>query len=173
MTTDRLLPCPHCGEAEHLYPSYRNMGAGKPYAIDCLGCGADYVPRDGMDVIAMWNRRSPAQSASMGRVTDALRQVVLLADLFDVSDKTPEDALYILARQQETWANARAALDSPPDHGGGEGELCKPYVKRNLPGHAMDGGEVVVPFRSDFEMECILSMLDRASLPTQESEDGR
>ena len=53
-----LKPCPFCGEAEHLYPSYRNMGAGKPYAIDCLGCGADYVPRDGMDVIAMWNRRA-------------------------------------------------------------------------------------------------------------------
>lgn len=59
-----LKPCPFCGEAEHLYPAYRNMGAGKPYAIDCLGCGADYVPRDGMDVIAMWNRRADTPKAA-------------------------------------------------------------------------------------------------------------
>lgn len=59
--SEKLKPCPFCGEAEHLYPSYRNMGAGKPYAIDCLGCGMDFVPRDGMDVIAMWNRRTPAE----------------------------------------------------------------------------------------------------------------
>lgn len=52
-----LKPCPFCGEAEHLYPSYRHLGAGAPYAVDCLGCGMDFVPRDGMDVIAMWNRR--------------------------------------------------------------------------------------------------------------------
>lgn len=75
--TSKLLPCPHCGEAEHLYPSYRNMGAGEPYAIDCLGCGADYTPRDGMDVIAMWNRRPTTSSetpseAVMRLVTEAI-----------------------------------------------------------------------------------------------------
>ena len=73
-----LLPCPHCGEAEHLYPSYRRMGAGEPYAIDCLGCGADYVPREGMNVIAMWNRRAPQKAetpseAVMRLVNEALR----------------------------------------------------------------------------------------------------
>lgn len=33
------------------------MGAGDPYQIDCCGCGIDFTPRDGMDVIAAWNRR--------------------------------------------------------------------------------------------------------------------
>lgn len=58
--TVKLLPCPHCGEANELYPAYRDMGYGKPYAIDCLGCGADFTPREGFDVIALWNRRAPA-----------------------------------------------------------------------------------------------------------------
>jgi len=64
MTTEQpiseLLPCPHCGEKEHLYPAYHELGVGKPYAIDCLGCGADYRPREGLDVVALWNRRAPA-----------------------------------------------------------------------------------------------------------------
>jgi Lar family restriction alleviation protein len=54
----KLLPCPHCGETEHLYRAYRNMGDAAPYAIDCIGCGADFTPREGKDVIAAWNRRA-------------------------------------------------------------------------------------------------------------------
>lgn len=57
-----LLPCPHCGEADELYPAHLGMGGGKPYAIDCLGCGADFTPRAGTDVIAAWNRRAAAAS---------------------------------------------------------------------------------------------------------------
>lgn len=53
-----LLPCPFCGEAEELYPAHRGMGGGKPFAIDCLGCGIDFTPREGADVIAAWNRRA-------------------------------------------------------------------------------------------------------------------
>lgn len=57
-----LLPCPHCGETEHLYPAYRLDKDRKcvepPYAIDCLGCGADFTPRDGIDARAAWNRRA-------------------------------------------------------------------------------------------------------------------
>lgn len=56
-----LLPCPHCGEAEHIYPAYRVDKDGKchsPYAIDCIGCGYDFTPREGMDVFAAWNRRA-------------------------------------------------------------------------------------------------------------------
>jgi hypothetical protein len=66
MSDSNLLPCPHCGEVEELYPSYRwkAFSGGewqlqdKPYAIDCIGCGYDFVPREGRDVIAMWNRRA-------------------------------------------------------------------------------------------------------------------
>lgn len=54
----KLKPCPFCGEADELYPSHDWPGSGPPYAIDCLGCGIDFVPRAGMDVVAAWNRRT-------------------------------------------------------------------------------------------------------------------
>lgn len=66
-TMSALLPCPHCGEAEELYPAHHGMGGGKPYAIDCLGCGADYTPRTGADVVAAWNRRAQAASPLGGQ----------------------------------------------------------------------------------------------------------
>lgn len=69
-----LLPCPHCGEREHLYPGYHWPGTGAPYCIDCLGCGADFTPREGMDVIAMWNRRtnpSSIRNAALDAATEA------------------------------------------------------------------------------------------------------
>lgn len=53
-----LAGCPFCGEKTELYPGYRGMGAGKPYQIDCVGCGIEFTPREGMDVIAAWNRRA-------------------------------------------------------------------------------------------------------------------
>lgn len=58
-TETALQPCPFCGEKEELYPAYRQPGGGKPYAIDCLGCGIEFVPREGADVVAAWNRRAP------------------------------------------------------------------------------------------------------------------
>lgn len=54
-----LKPCPFCGEREHLYPSFDWPGGGKPHSIDCLGCGIDFIPRKGMDVVEAWNRRDP------------------------------------------------------------------------------------------------------------------
>lgn len=39
----------------------------------------------------------------------------------------------------------------------------KPFVKRNAPGHADSGGEVVAPFRTDDEMNTILDALTRRS----------
>lgn len=53
-----LLPCPFCGEDDHLYPAYHGMGDGEPYAIDCLRCGIDFVPRKGKDVFEAWNERA-------------------------------------------------------------------------------------------------------------------
>ena len=69
-----LLPCPHCGTVEGLYPSYRIKDRTTrpvtieelPYAIDCLKCGYDFTPRPGMDVIALWNRR-PADAMEEGK----------------------------------------------------------------------------------------------------------
>lgn len=60
--TAALAPCPFCGEQEGLYPAHRGLGGGKPYAIDCLGCGIDFTPREGMDAVAAWNRRSSART---------------------------------------------------------------------------------------------------------------
>jgi Lar family restriction alleviation protein len=61
-----LLPCPFCGERDELYPAYRVDKDGKcmqpPYAIDCLGCGIDVTPRDGMNAKDAWNRRAGEKS---------------------------------------------------------------------------------------------------------------
>jgi len=54
----KLKKCPHCGERYHLYLAYKGVGAGEPYAVDCIGCGYDFVPRVGFDVVALWNRRA-------------------------------------------------------------------------------------------------------------------
>lgn len=76
---NELLPCPHCGEQEHLYPGYHWPGTGDPYCIDCLGCGADFTPREGMDVIAMWNRRtnpSSIRNAALNEAADKLEAIM-------------------------------------------------------------------------------------------------
>lgn len=54
----KLAACPFCGTVEGLYPTYHDFGGGEPYAIDCVGCGIDFTPREGVDVIAAWNRRA-------------------------------------------------------------------------------------------------------------------
>jgi hypothetical protein len=72
--TEELKPCPFCGTTEGLYPSYRGLGAGKPYAIDCVGCGMDFTPREGMDVIASWNRRTAGSVHESLRLRAALEQ---------------------------------------------------------------------------------------------------
>lgn len=66
---DVLKPCPHCGEAKHLYQMLRSFGGGKPYGIDCVGCGTEFIPREGMDVIAVWNRRAATASPAERPVT--------------------------------------------------------------------------------------------------------
>jgi Lar family restriction alleviation protein len=58
----KLLPCPFCGEANELYPAFHWPGTGMPYAVDCLGCGIDLVPRKGTDAIDAWNRRAEPKS---------------------------------------------------------------------------------------------------------------
>jgi Lar family restriction alleviation protein len=64
MTTEALKPCPFCGAKDAIYPGYRRINgelAPAPYQIDCCGCGIDFEPRMGMDVIAAWNRRAGEQ----------------------------------------------------------------------------------------------------------------
>ena len=62
--SEKLKPCPFCGEKEELYPSYNWPGVGKPLSIDCIGCGIEFVPREGADVISAWNRRAIIEEAS-------------------------------------------------------------------------------------------------------------
>lgn len=54
----KLLPCPFCGEKDELYPFYPGSVRGKPTAIDCLGCGFDFMPREGRNAITAWNTRT-------------------------------------------------------------------------------------------------------------------
>ena len=57
-TEQALLPCPFCGTVEGLYPSFMGVPL-RLVAIDCVGCGIDFTPRDGMNVVESWNRRAP------------------------------------------------------------------------------------------------------------------
>ena len=102
-----LKPCPFCGEAEHLYPAYRNMGAGAPYAIDCLGCGMDFVPRDGMDVIAMWNRRAADEPVGepAEQVGSLIKSILALA---------PAAGLYIGIKVQPAKASLSLSDNAKP-----------------------------------------------------------
>jgi len=104
-----LLPCPHCGEAEELYPAHRGFGGGKPYAIDCLGCGADFTPREGTDVIAAWNRRAPTKAeARIGELEKVIaglnRQ---LTEQFELSTKYVARA----TRAEALLAQAKEVLE--------------------------------------------------------------
>ena len=65
-----LLPCPFCGHDDQLYPAHHFPGTGPAYAIDCLRCGIDFTPREGMDVAAKWNTR--ASQAEIERLKEAL-----------------------------------------------------------------------------------------------------
>ena len=89
-----LAPCPFCGGTEGLYPSYRGLGGGKPYAIDCIGCGMDFVPREGRDVIAAWNTRAP--HPAMQEALDALERARgYVADEYEADkSKAAENAHY-------------------------------------------------------------------------------
>lgn len=71
----RLLPCPFCGDDEHLFPSHRHPGGGKPYAIDCVRCGFDFTPREGMDVVALWNKRGAPIADEAGQFRTALERI--------------------------------------------------------------------------------------------------
>lgn len=57
-----LKPCPFCGFDDHLYPAYDFPGTGPCRGIDCLRCGIDFVPRNGIDVFSAWNKRADAKA---------------------------------------------------------------------------------------------------------------
>lgn len=83
----KILPCPHCGESAGLYPAHTydrltGVTSEKPHAIDCIQCGYDFVPRDGMDVVAMWNRRfDPTDLSALAKTQDELSTLRLQNDL--------------------------------------------------------------------------------------------
>lgn len=95
-----LKPCPHCGEANELYRGMRDMGRSGPFSIDCLGCGADFVPREGMDVVAAWNRRDESaisQARAEGRregMEEAARYMEARAVESDELEKLHDDDGY-------------------------------------------------------------------------------
>lgn len=109
MSDNVLLPCPHCNEANHLYLCVHRAGE-KPYGIDCLGCGYEFVPRDGFDVVAMWNRRAPRWSAA-DALAAALRELVSAFPTPRRPRAEPgDDASERYHRQKEARAVAEAIL---------------------------------------------------------------
>ncbi len=115
----KLLPCPHCGEPSELYLCVREVGAignvGKPYAIDCLGCGYDFQPREGFDVVELWNRRVPRWSRA-DALASALRQLVrVLPRLRVPGENAPISQFETYQRQREASDIAKALLQGAED----------------------------------------------------------
>lgn len=188
MTTDRddIASCPFCGGEAKLrrlvekYPAEGEHPAGEYDAwfyINCDDCGIEVGDEYESGAIEAWNRRAP--SASMGRVTDDRRIEAAAWGILLVRFYNPEpemyaslDAFYSALRNTDHWHDALAeakaaldaALDSPPDHGGGEGWVLVPREPTEAMINAWWNSEG--PDAARFA-----AML--ASLPTQESEDGR
>lgn len=115
-----LKPCPHCGEANELYPSYRLDKDGKyiepPYAIDCLGCGTDFTPRDRKDAREAWNRRATASQEQAGwrDMSNAPKDGAIL---IDIGETIPD---LVDARVGQFISEARGReLDEPLSSAGG------------------------------------------------------
>lgn len=104
-----LLPCPHCGETEHLYPAYRLKLSGAlitpPYAIDCLGCGHDFTPREGVDARDAWNRRAPLQRQLADELSDLAtrfeRALVHSGSDVEFAQKATEKARELVAKAED------------------------------------------------------------------------
>lgn len=128
-----------------------------------------------------------APSASMGRVTvDALRAGV---DAGMATGKRLREIGHGHQFSEDYMAMAisqdavKAALASPPDHGGGEGAARKKVADRCHPSHvtriSMDASsydEICVKCGATDHIGGwgkLAKPCPRASLPTQESEDGR
>ena len=113
----------------------------------------------------LYTHPSPAPSAPMGRVREALLAARDLAKTMEALTGCRSDDDYVWGAQAKIEA-AIAALDSTPDHGGGEGwpnvdDLAQ-IIRRVDGANMLGAGELA---------ERILKAI--ASFPTQESEDGR
>lgn len=119
--SEKLKPCPFCGTEEGLYPSHYWPGGGKPYAIDCIGCGMDFTPREGMDVVAAWNRRDldaakGAEIAKLREENDRLREALdECEDYFDNrADADCDQDGFIPNKEMQLLTTVRAALTKEP-----------------------------------------------------------
>lgn len=115
----KLLPCPHCGEPDELYLCVREVGEigklTKPYAIDCLGCGYEFHPREGFDVVELWNTRVPRWSHA-DALASALRQLVRVFPRLRVpTENAPTATFETYGRQREAHAIAKALLQGAED----------------------------------------------------------
>lgn len=83
-----LLPCPFCGHDDQLYPAHHFPGTGPAYAIDCLRCGMDFTPREGMDVAAAWNRRASQAEIEKLRtlVSECVKQLDMIIERGEPTD---------------------------------------------------------------------------------------
>lgn len=126
--------------------------------------------------------RPAAPSASMGRVTDAqaIDETALKAAIRAI---LPDGWNSAWGTESHDWMRARgyavtaitsylAALDSPPDHGGGEGWVLVPREPTEAMIEAFYGSVIMTREGSAVGFNLgYRAML--ASLPTQESKDGR
>lgn len=126
-----LASCPFCGSRPIVFDS----GAIKCMSRDCWGPIVENYDNP-YDAIAAWNRRpepsSPVPSASMGRVREALLAARDLAKTMEGLTSCRSDDDYVWGAQAKIEA-AIAALDSPPDHGGGDTDAGRAALTRSQP----------------------------------------
>lgn len=61
--SERLKPCPFCGEAPRTEEINWNIDASTDYRMICPGCGATQLPRSSFeDAAKLWNQRAAAAS---------------------------------------------------------------------------------------------------------------
>lgn len=180
-----LLPCPFCGSpaALQVYDDGWIVGCSKKPTRDTAACplfpACTYAEAKD-EAIAAWNRRAPhdAGAGEAGTLRVALANLVRLVEPMLCHHETTHrgGAIWTICDDCGTkWADDRggfqpyeeppaltaayAALRSAPAPVEGTDKPFKSLVRRNYPGHANDGGEVVVKFRTDAEMEAICAAL--------------
>lgn len=138
-TAPELKPCPFCGESDELYPGFRHL-ADKPYQIDCIGCGTEFTPREGMDAIAAWNRRAIYSSPAGAPVAVPQGEAVAKLTVFEAFGgrrKISVDASMTEALPIGEY-NLFLATASPASHGvvtdasmPAHAKWCQPGDKQN------------------------------------------
>ncbi len=135
--TDKLLPCPFCGEPEEGRPHTEGDGHIRLHFVRC-SCGArGPYEADEAPAIAAWNRRTPTHPPSGVETREQIARIIdprALWDLIGAADVTLSRASRERQTESLTKADAILAALTPLSLVGDQGSACT-----NLLGEEPDG----------------------------------